>query len=91
MMSSCAKKAASRTRSEKKFVGFHVGVEVVPVFEMSLEGFARLAGDERLARRHPVGDGVSFGGTFLCHWISHFQSQLDLGAYGGRKILELSG
>ncbi len=42
----------------EKFVGFHVGVEAVPVFEVGLEGCARLAGDERLTRGHPVGGGV---------------------------------
>jgi hypothetical protein len=42
----------------EKFVGFDLGVEVVPVFEVGFQGFFRFAGDERLARGHPVSGGV---------------------------------
>ncbi len=66
----------------KEFVGFDAGIEFVPVLEVSEESFAGFAWDERLARGHPVGGGVEVGRKFLCHGISHFRSQLDLGVNG---------
>jgi hypothetical protein len=42
----------------EKFVGFDAGIEIVPVFEVGLEGCARFAWDERFTRGHPVGGGV---------------------------------
>ena len=68
----------------EEFVGFDAGIEVVPVFEVGLESLAGFAWDERFTRGHPVGGGVEFGGTCLCHGRMRFQSQLDEGLYGGR-------
>jgi hypothetical protein len=42
----------------EEFVGFYAGVEVVPAFEVGLQGLARFAGDKGLARGHPVRGGV---------------------------------
>jgi hypothetical protein len=42
----------------EEFVGFDFGIECIPVVEVGFQGFFGFAGDERLARGHPVGGGV---------------------------------
>jgi hypothetical protein len=67
----------------EEIVGFDVGVEVVPVFEVGLEGGLGFVGDEGLARGHPVGGGVEISRELFSHWIARFQCQLDWGVCGG--------